>query len=146
MRSIIALIRTGARDEGIRRIASSLAVGSDAMRIVYVWHYVRARVRYVRDPEGVELVQSARRTLERGEGDCDDFTILVGALLCALGYPVRVTLVQHAGAVEFNHVVPEVRVGNRWLALDASDKRTKPGVIRGVVRRVLPVGVVICRT
>ena len=70
----------------------------------------------------VELLHSARRMLELQAGDCDDMTILLGAMLMSTGHPVRLVLAgfrpnrPHA----YSHIYPEVHVRGRWIAIDAT--------------------------
>ncbi len=70
--------------------------------------FVRDRIRYVRDPVGLELVQAPERTLELGQGDCDDKSTLLGALLMATGHPSRITAVGFKG-MPFSHVLVETK-------------------------------------
>ena len=45
-----------------------------------------------KDPFRVEVLHSAKRLLELRAGDCDDMAILLGAMLEAIGHPVRLVL------------------------------------------------------
>jgi transglutaminase-like putative cysteine protease len=87
-----------------------------------LFDFVKRNVRYTRDIFRVELLHSARRMLELRAGDCDDMTILLGALLLSTGHPVRLVLAgfrrnrPHA----YSHIYPEVNVRGRWLAVDAT--------------------------
>jgi len=83
---------------------------------------VQANVRYTRDILHLELLHTPRRMLELRAGDCDDMTILLGSMLRSTGHPVRIVLCgfrrdrPHA----YSHIYPEVQVGRRWVALDAT--------------------------
>lgn len=57
-----------------------------------LFDWVRRNIRYTRDIFRVELLHSARRMLELQAGDCDDMTILLGAMLKSTGHPVRLVL------------------------------------------------------
>lgn len=89
-----------------------------------VYRFVRANVRYVRDIHAIDTFQTARRTLEMRSGDCDDFTITLGALLMAVGFPVRTKTIQTRSARDFNHIYLQVGLPptrpTRWKTLDAS--------------------------
>lgn len=68
----------------------------DVLQIRRVWEWVNANIRYVHDPQDLEngnvegeLLAMPEATLNHGAGDCDDMTILVGALLAALGIKVE---------------------------------------------------------
>lgn len=92
-------------------------------RALFDW--VRRNIRYTRDILGVELLHTPRRMLELKAGDCDDMTILLGAMLLSTGHPVRLALVgfkphkPHA----YSHIYPEVNVRRGWIALDATVRR-----------------------
>ena len=90
------------------------------IRSLFEW--VRRNIRYTRDIFRVELLHTARRMLELRAGDCDDMTILLGAMLMATGHPVRLVL---AGFRKhkphgYSHIYLEVNLGGNWIALDAT--------------------------
>ena len=79
--------------------------------------FVRDQIRYVRDPVETELVQAPQRTLQVGQGDCDDKATLLAALLKATGHPVRfVALALNGGPL--SHVLVETKVGSDWHAAE----------------------------
>lgn len=89
-----------------------------------LFDYVQNHVRYVRDVNGVETVQSPVKTLEYGQGDCDDKSTLLAALLESLGHETRF----HAMGFKkrhISHVTLEVKDGPKWVMLDT----TEPNVI-----------------
>lgn len=85
---------------------------------------VRRRVRYVRDPIEVDTFTSGRWTLKQGGGDCDDYVILLGSGLQAIGYPVKARVYRTKDAPDWNHIALLVglppRAPTRWVTLDAS--------------------------
>jgi len=89
-----------------------------------IFKFVRANVRYVRDIHGIDTFQTARRTLQMRSGDCDDFTILLAAMLMSVGFPVRTKTIQTKTAEDFNHIYLQVGLPptkpTRWKSLDAS--------------------------
>jgi hypothetical protein len=130
-RLIGCLIRSGAKDFYVRQKAIEIfrayrVPAKDRWgEVCALFDWVRRNVRYTRDIFRVELLHSARRMLELCAGDCDDMTILLGALLISTGHPVRLALVgfrptkPHA----YSHIYPEVNVRGRWCALDATMPR-----------------------
>jgi len=85
--------------------------------------FVRSKVRYVDDPQRMEVLQSPERTLHLGMGDCDDFTILTGALLRTAGFPVRIVLGDVNGDGKYEHVYLRVMLPNKtWLTVDPTVK------------------------
>ena len=67
------------------------------------------------------------KDIEKGQsaGDCDDFVILGGALLGALGYPVGALIVDSNNDGVFNHVMlvtktfgPTKQFGRNWIPIE----------------------------
>lgn len=89
-----------------------------------VFNWVREHVRYVRDTYDVDLYQHPKRTIEFGGGDCDDYTITLGALLQAIGYPIKCRVIQTIDSDDWNHIYLLVglppRGPTKWKVLDAS--------------------------
>lgn len=127
-RLIADLIRDGARDFHVRQTAIRIfrrygVPAKDRLgEVAALFDWVRRNVRYTRDIFRIELLHTARRMLELRAGDCDDMTILLGAMLTATGHPVRLVLVgfrphrPHA----YSHIYLEALVGRRWIPLDAT--------------------------
>jgi len=82
--------------------------------IAALHEFVRDSIRYVKDPEGIELVQTPEATLTLAAGDCDDKSTLLGALLIATGHPCRFVAVGMNGN-PFSHVLVEAKAGSRWI-------------------------------
>jgi transglutaminase-like putative cysteine protease len=128
---IADLIRKGAKDFGVRRKAVDIFFQYGIRpknyvgEVCAVFDWVRRHIRYTRDIHRVELLHSARRVLELRAGDCDDMTILLGAMLTSTGHPIRLVVVgfnpkrPHA----YSHIYPEVNVRGRWIPLDATVSR-----------------------
>lgn len=128
---IAEMIREGAKDYWVRQCAIGIFRASGVrakdrrgeVRSLFRW--VRRNIRYTRDPVRVETLHTPRRMLLVRAGDCDDMTILLGSMLMSTGHPVRLALVgfrperPHA----YSHIYPEVRVGRRWVAADATMPR-----------------------
>jgi hypothetical protein len=127
-RIIARMIPDGAKDFYVRQKAIQIfrvygVRPKDRLgEVSALFDWVRRNVRYTRDIFRVELLHSARRMLELQAGDCDDMTILLGAMLMSTGHPVRLVLAgfrpnrPHA----YSHIYPEVNVRGRWIAIDAT--------------------------
>lgn len=79
-------------------------------------------VRYMRDHVKVDQFANGRNTLAMRGGDCDDMSILLGALLQVAGFPVRMRIVQARGEATWSHIyllagIPPT-APTRWVALD----------------------------
>jgi len=86
---------------------------------------VRKRVRYVRDAWGVDQFTGARRSLyESHGGDCDDYVVTLGSMLQAIGYPVKLRVIQTVGSPDWSHIYLVVGLPpeqpSKWASLDAS--------------------------
>jgi hypothetical protein len=130
-RIIARMIREGAKDFCVRQRAIQIfrtyrVPAKDRFgEICSLFDWVRRNVRYTRDIFRVELLHTPRRMLELQAGDCDDMTILLGAMLLSTGHPVRIVLVgfRRNRPHLYSHIYPEVFVHGRWLALDATMPR-----------------------
>jgi transglutaminase-like putative cysteine protease len=112
------------RVHAIREEALSLINGvsqKDWMgEVAAVFGWVRDHIRYVRDINGVETVQTPLATMELEAGDCDDKSTLLATLLETIGHPTRFVAVGFSRPGAYSHVYVETRVGDRWLPLDAT--------------------------
>jgi transglutaminase-like putative cysteine protease len=130
-RLISRLIRDGAKDFYVRQKAIHIfrcrrVPAKDRWgEVCALFEWVRRNIRYTRDIFRVELLHTPRRMLELRAGDCDDMTILLGAMLIATGHPVRLALTgfrRHKPHI-YSHIYPEVNVRGKWIALDATMER-----------------------
>lgn len=85
-----------------------------------LYKFVARRVRYQKDPLGLETVQSPEFTVRLGAGDCDDHSGLVAALAASVGLPVRFRVVGY-DPDHLVHIFPEVYAGGRWLPADTTE-------------------------
>jgi len=138
VKHVVNMIQKGRRDPNVRAFAVkavSKKCGKDwciAERdwwgeCAAVFKAIRKNARYVRDAWRLDTFQHPGRTLEFGGGDCDDYTILSGSALQAIGFPVKVRVIQTAGSPDFNHVFLIVglppRAPTKWAAFDTSINR-----------------------
>lgn len=82
--------------------------------------FVRDKVRYVKDVRGVETLQTPIQTLRIGQGDCDDKSMLVAALLESLGHPTRFLAVGFNPG-SYSHVFPQTKIGQQWITLETTE-------------------------
>lgn len=127
-RIISRLIQDSAKDFYVRQKAIEVfrVYGVPAKdrfgEVCALFDFVKRNIRYTRDIFRVELLHTARRMLELRAGDCDDMTILLGAMLLSTGHPVRLVLAgfKRERPHVYTHIYPEVNVSGRWLACDAT--------------------------
>lgn len=84
-------------------------------RIFRLRNYLKTRYIFVRDPQGVEYVQSPTYLCDKllnGEtiaGDCDDITCLVLSICKAMGYEGFMVFVSPKGfKMPYTHVLPTI--------------------------------------
>jgi hypothetical protein len=125
-RAMQDLIREGAKDFYVRQKAIDILLSRGARprdylgEIKALFDWVQQNVRYTKDPVRLEVLHSARRMLELRAGDCDDMSILLGAMLEAVGHPIRLVLTgpDPLRPDLFTHVYLEAYHRDRWIPLD----------------------------
>ena len=125
---IARLIQDGAKDFYVRQKAIevfraySVRPKNRMGEVCALFDFVKRNIRYTRDIFRVELLHTARRMLELKAGDCDDMTILLGAMLMSTGHQVRLVLAgfRPHKPHSYSHIYPEVNVRGRWIAIDAT--------------------------
>lgn len=100
--------------------------------------FVQQRLRYVKDITGVETLQSPVRTLELGQGDCDDKSILFASLAESLGHKTRFVAVGEMPGT-YTHVYVEAQPypGADWLAAETIENWPLGRAPRGMVARMV---------
>lgn len=84
------------------------------------FYWVRDNIRYVGDVSGVETIHTPEELLKTMQGDCDDKSIMVCALLESIGHKTRFLAIgRHAG--QYSHVLAETRIGNSWFAMETTE-------------------------
>jgi transglutaminase-like putative cysteine protease len=136
--SIQDLIYKSIQDPEMRKLALQITShcperdGECEAKAVYDW--VKDNVRYTGDVgaikqpdgsiEGIDLYQSARRTVEFSGGDCDDQSILVATLLAHNGLTPRLRVMKESSNEDFSHIFPLSGLPKnnptRWVALDTT--------------------------
>lgn len=142
-----ALIRAGAKDFSVRQKAIDILLEKEVKpkdylgEIKAVFEWVQRHIRYTKDTFQVEVLHSARRMLELRAGDCDDMTILLGAMLEAIGHPVRLVTIgpNPLRPNFFTHIYLEVCHRGRWIALDATMPYPMGWAPRTLVKRVIAI-------
>jgi Transglutaminase-like superfamily len=141
------LMRQGAKDFHVRQTAIDVLFQRRVKAKDYVgeikalFEWVQQNIRYTKDTFRLEVLHSARRMLELRAGDCDDFSILLGAMLEAIGHPVRLVLTGPNPQRQdlFSHIYLEVYCKGRWLALDATMPHPMGWAPRTSVRKVVAI-------
>ncbi len=119
------LVRTGKKTPAIR--SKAVALTQDLPQkdrigeIRALFKFVQNSIRYVRDISEVETLHYAEQVLAQESGDCDDKSVLLAALLEAIGHPTRFLAVGFKPG-ELSHVFVQAKVrSNDWLSLDTTE-------------------------
>jgi hypothetical protein len=141
------LIRQGVKDFYVRQKAIDILLAKGVRpkdylgEIKALFKWVQRNVRYTKDAFRLEILHSARRMLELRAGDCDDMSILLGAMLEAIGHPVRLVIVgpDFLRPDLFTHVYIEVYHKGRWIPLDATMPYPMGWAPRVFNKKVIPI-------
>ena len=122
-----ALIRQGRESVKVREMAKTLVAGlkqKDYLGEIAAAHaFVRDRMRYTRDIRTVETLHTAERLLDDRQGDCDDKSVLVAALLESIGHTTRLVAIGPRRGV-FAHVYAQVqhpKTPGAWITLETTE-------------------------
>lgn len=87
-----------------------------------IYNWINKNIAYTRDPDGIEYLQSPLKTLEYGFGDCDDHSILAGALLSSLGVPVQLKVIKANPEQKdlYSHIYVVYFDNGQWKAFDTT--------------------------
>lgn len=82
--------------------------------------FVQSRIRYVRDIADTEVLQTPVKTLEYGQGDCDDKSMLLSALLESIGHTTRFHAMGFSRG-KVSHVMVEDLINGEWVPLETTE-------------------------
>ena len=89
--------------------------------IAAIQKWVRANIRYTRDPITTETLKTPQALLESPHGDCDDQATLVAALAMSIGFPARFVAIGCNQPEFFEHVYCEVKLGTVWVSVETTE-------------------------
>lgn len=131
------LARAGADEPEVRAMAHLVVtragvLNRDPVAELRALHrFVSDRVRFTRDPAGIEQLQTPGYTLRSLAGDCDDKSILLAGMIRALGVPLSAlkfrVIGARKGSDQFTHVLVVAYIGALRYALDATRETTPFG-------------------
>lgn len=84
--------------------------------ITVIFNYVRDCIRYVGDIYDVETLHTPPEVIRIGQGDCDDKSTLLAALLESIGFQTAFKITAHSGP-DYEHVYVFVRGGPQGVAM-----------------------------
>lgn len=139
------LIRSGSKNFYVRQKAIDVLLERGVRPKDYLgeiralFQFVQQGVRYTKDPLRVEVLHTAPRMLDLRAGDCDDMAILLGAMLEAIGHPVRLVITgpDPRRPRLFTHIYLEAFHRGRWLAVDPTMPFPMGWAPSAVVRKII---------
>ncbi len=110
----------------VKALASQLEADSVEQTSENIWNYLRTNTRYKLDENGLEELRTPSRSLVDGEKgldderfgiDCDDYTILISALLINLKIPHEYRVAAYKTKGKFQHIYPVAfdEFGNEFI-------------------------------
>jgi len=84
-----------------------------------IWYWIKANIRYKRDPKGVQYIKSPARTIWDGFGDCKTYSIVAMSILHHLGIKALFRFTSYSDKKPLHHVYVVIPHGNREILLDA---------------------------
>jgi len=139
LRTMSKHARKGSVNPAIRALAGRIVRGSGLGFLCAVkdfnceanklFTWVKKNIRWTRDVDGVETIQSPERTLDWKFGDCDDLSTLLAALALSIGIPVkfRAIAADTSRPNSFSHVYVLLNVNGQWIPADPSIPKAKLG-------------------
>ncbi|QYZ78961.1 zinc-ribbon domain-containing protein [Methanofollis formosanus] len=101
------------RDFALALVRAENAGEFNIAQVCDIWEEVYEEWTYVDDPRGTEYFSPASRTIEAGlKGDCDDFAVLLTALMAAIGGEARVVAAYDLSGN--GHAFSEIYVGDDY--------------------------------
>ena len=119
-----------------REIILKLSPTDELGQIQAIFRWVQQNLMYVRDIYGVEeitspdkIVHSVINGLNQHSSDCDDFAILLSALLRAVGFRTRIEALAINQADGYDHARAAVFVKtlNKWWPLEGTKSAVEAG-------------------
>jgi hypothetical protein len=103
------------------------------LNLYQFYHFLRDKVKYVPDPEGIERLQRPSITILYG-GDCDDKSIVAMAYFELNGLDYHLAITDYGKG--FEHIYPEVKVGSRgYIPFDTSCMVCDMGAERKYIKK-----------
>lgn len=126
---IRVVMRVVNKSELAKQVAEfSEGFGSDDAREQYallkeLWRFVRYKITYKRDPEGIQDIQHPARLWARGYGDCKSKTVFIYFVLKNLGIPVKIRFASYTADLNITHVYPIAILNGKEVVMDSTIDR-----------------------
>lgn len=123
--AMVGLTRQYRTDLTVRRLAEQIVVAVPSKswygEAEAIQNWVRNNIRYTMDVADVETLKTPVALLHDRFGDCDDMSLLAGALLSSIGHPVRYVATGSNGLGDYDHVYLQTKIGNKWIGVETTE-------------------------
>ena len=119
-------------------LCAGLDQGDYASECLACYYWVCHTIRYMRDVQGIEYLQTPEKLMRSKAGDCDDMSTLLAAMLMACGNKCEFVLVGFREGAPPSHVFCQVVTpkGER-IVLDPVANRITKKMLRDVKTRMV---------
>jgi transglutaminase-like putative cysteine protease len=121
VQGIKKMILEGREDLSLRSLAVRATKDESlpSRKALRIFEWIRQNIRLVPDIRNVEFVAGVQYTLKIGAGDCDDISVLVGAMLESIGFETRIHVINTNPDGEYNHVFVDYKGSDgEWTPCD----------------------------
>ncbi len=101
----------------VEEICQGIAQGDYTSEVLAIYYWYCQNIRYLRDPDGVEMVKTADQIIKTRAADCDEATVLLAAMCMAAGNPCDLVVVGFRPG-SLSHVYCAVRTPYGRMILD----------------------------
>ena len=88
----------------VKKLAKHLKGATLAQTLRNNYNFIFDHIQYVKDEPGQEQVRSPRRLIHDGKGDCDCFTVCLGAFLTEQKIPFKIRVSANQEPAQWGHV------------------------------------------
>jgi hypothetical protein len=103
--------------------------------VFQIYDLIGKKIKYKADPHNTELIMRPALTLKRGEGDCDDKTVLFLSWALLNKIPCGYSIVSENANKSFHHIFPYIQLDNKKIDIDATYKHNNIGESKRWFRR-----------
>lgn len=128
LRAMASLVRQYRKHLAVRQLALEIVESVPghkdfAGEAAALCRWVQLNIRYVRDINGVETLQTPLKTLDIGQGDCDDQSTLLASLLQAVGFDTQFLAIKTSPVGPYVHVICRARWpgSGGWIPLETTE-------------------------
>src|SRR3972149_5793173 len=115
---IIQTINKESNSEFVKQLSQQLhPSGSKLQFVKRLFDKICSEVKYVKDPDGHEIVATPAAMFREARGDCKKMTTAISAVLKSVGMHPLLAVISYDGE-KYEHIFPLVKIGGEFITLD----------------------------